>query len=109
MDEGGRLRKTIMDRAGAVRLGDTLGELMERRITPEHARFGPVAEAWSRLLPTELGRHCRIAGMGGGRLKVLVDSSSYMYELSLCRAELLAQLQHECPRAGLRIIKIAIG
>lgn len=94
---------------GAKLLGDVLGQLMDRRISPQQARFGPVAEAWGHLLPEELGRHCRISDISGGQLKVLVDSPPYAYELRMCSAELLEELRRECPRAKIKKIKVVIS
>jgi hypothetical protein len=94
---------------GAVRLGDVARELMDNRISPQQARFGPIAELWSRLLPDELRRHCKIAGIYGGQLKVLVDLPVYKYELQLCASELLSELQQQCPRAHIKKINFVVA
>jgi len=100
-------RKRHLDRA--VRLGDVAKELMENRISPQQARFGPISELWSQLLPDELRRHCKIAGISGSQLRVLVDLPAYMYELQLCSSELLSELQRQCPRAHIKKIKLVVG
>ena len=92
-----------------VALGDSLARLFEKRISPKQARFEPIAQAWSQLLPAELAEHCRIAGIDGGKLRVKVDSPAYMHELGLCSSQLLEQLQQLCPRASVREIKLSIG
>jgi len=114
MNEDKQLRGTVkrqtkrhLDRA--VRLGDVAKELMENRISPQQARFGSISELWSQLLPDELRRHCKIAGISGGQLKVLVDLPAYMYELQLCSSELLSELQRQCPRAHIKKIKFVVG
>ena len=115
IDKEQQLRRAVerrtAHRAGSnlTSLGDVLGELVEKRISPQHTRFGLVAEAWSQLLPEELFRHCRIVDISGGRLQVSVDSSSYMYELQLLSCELLRELSLMCPKAQIREIKFAIG
>jgi len=93
----------------AVRLGDVTRELMENRISPQQARFALIAELWNQLLPDELRRHCKIAGISGGQLKVLVDLPAYKYELRLCSSELLSELQRQCPRAHIKTIKFVVG
>ena len=93
----------------ATRLGDTVKQLMKNRILRRQGRFGSVVGQWSQLLPSELSRHCKIVDISAGRLKVLVDSPSHMYELRLCSAELLKRLQQQCPRAQIKEIKFAIG
>jgi hypothetical protein len=94
---------------GAARLGDVAKELMEGRISPQQARFGSIREIWNRLLPDELRRHCKIAGIAGGRLKVLVDLPAYKYELQLCSSELLHEIQQQCPRAHIKKIQFVAG
>ncbi len=93
----------------AVRLGDVTKDLMDNRISPQQAKFGPIAELWNRLLPEELRRHCKIAGFSAGRLKVLVDLPPHMYEMQLCSPELLSELQRQCPRANIKEIKFVVG
>ncbi|NIP25487.1 MAG: DUF721 domain-containing protein [Phycisphaerae bacterium] len=96
-------------RPDAVRLGDVTRELMEKRISPQQAKFGPIAEIWNQLLPEELRRHCKIADISGGHLKVLVDLPAYMYEMQLCSSELLSEMQRQCPRAHIKKIKFVVG
>jgi hypothetical protein len=90
-------------------LGDVLSELVEGRISPQQTRFELITEAWSQLLPTELYQHCKIVDISGGRLKVTVDSPSYMYEMRLLSRELLRELAQWCPRARIKEIKLAVG
>jgi len=114
MDEIGQLDRIVRRRreaeaSRAVRLGDAVGQLMERRILAVHSKFGPVSELWNQLLPGELVRHCKLAGVSGGQLKVCVDSPVYLYELRLCGPELLRELQRHCPAARIKEIKFVIG
>lgn len=114
MDEDEQLRNAVKWRTKqkpprTMRLGETLSELMTNRISPQQAGFGQIAELWSRLLPAELGRHCKINDISGGRLKVLVDTPLYMHELRLCSSEILSQLQQHCHGVRIKEIKIAVG
>ncbi|MHC4387939.1 MAG: DciA family protein [Planctomycetota bacterium] len=95
--------------AGAVRLGDAIRQVVEERICPRQTRFAAVSEVWSQLLPSELGRHCRIADISGGQLKVAADSPSHVYELRLCSSQILEELARQCPRAQIKNIAITIG
>jgi hypothetical protein len=92
-----------------ARLGDAVKQLMENQILPRQAKFGAIAELWSQLLPAELHRHCKLADVAGGQLKVLVDSPTHLYELRLCSSQLLEELQQQCPRARIKKIKFAVG
>ena len=102
-------RRTRQKLDRTVRLGDTINQLMEDRISPQQARFSLVAELWSQLLPAGLRQHCKIADISTGQLKVLVDLPPYMHELRLCSSELLKELQQQCPRAQIRKIKLVLG
>jgi len=109
-DESEQLRRVVTRRAETtVVLGDVLNGFMEKRVSPQQSRFGLIVEAWNQLLPAELCRHCRIDGISGGRLKVLADSPSYMYELQLLSSELLEELGRQYPAARIQEIKIAVG
>lgn len=88
-----------------AKVGDVVQTFVTKWVSPRQARFGAVVEVWSRLLPVELYRHCEIVDISGGQLKVKVDSPAYKYELQLCRAELLKELQQQCPKARLTEIK----
>jgi hypothetical protein len=96
-------------KGAAERLGDVVEQVIEREVLPQHVRFGQLAEAWSGLLPAALRRHCSIADFSGGQVKVVADSSAYVYELQLCCAELLDGLHRQCPRLRINKIKFAVG
>jgi hypothetical protein len=106
-DIANRRTRRKLDRT--IRLGDTIGQLMENRISPRQARFSAVADIWSQLLPAGLSRHCKIADISAGQLKVLVDLPTYMHELRLCSPELLKELQQQCPQAQIKKIKLVVG
>ncbi|UCC96512.1 MAG: DUF721 domain-containing protein [Phycisphaerales bacterium] len=113
MDEDTRLTNAVQWRrkrkaSSAVRLDQAVRELVDEQISPRQARFSQVAEAWSRLLPAPLSRHCEIAGIAGGQLDVQVDSPSHSYELQLCSSELLEELQRQCPKVRLTKIKFVV-
>ena len=113
MNEDEQLRSTVKNRKarytkGSVRLGDVARELMKDQISPRQARFGSIPDVWSRLLPEELRRHCKIDGISAGRLKVLVDLPAYKYELQLCSFHLLSELQQQCPRANIKKIQFVV-
>ncbi|MHC4647380.1 MAG: DciA family protein [Planctomycetota bacterium] len=97
------------DTDSPARLGDAVRKLMEDWVSPRQARYESVADAWNELLPAGLSSHCRLSGVSGGRLKVVADSPSYMYELRLCSSRLVEELRQRCPRARIREIKVAVG
>jgi hypothetical protein len=114
MDDEKRLLNAVKWRKtpkpySAAGLGQVAQQLMAERISPLQARFSKIAEVWRGLLPAELGGHCEIVDISGGRLTVQADSPSYLYELQLCGPELLQELQRQCPKVRLAKIKFVVG
>lgn len=95
-------------RRDAVRLGEVLRDFMEGGLAPGYSRLARVVEVWQRLLPAALAEHAKVLELGGNELRVGVDSPSYMYEMRLCRARLLAELARLCPGAGVKRIKFVL-
>jgi len=93
------------NRIDARKLGEALSELIEKEIAPRQVRYAAAMELWCQLLPDELRRHCRVADISRGQMKVEVDAPSYMYELQLCSAELVEQLRRRCPQSRIKGIK----
>jgi len=79
------------------------------RLSPVSSQYDSLAQAWEGLLPDTLRAHSRIAGLSNGCLKITADGSSYMFELQLCKAVLLRELQHVCPSARVRRIKLGMA
>jgi predicted nucleic acid-binding Zn ribbon protein len=102
---GGRYEERGAD---AVRLGDVLGELFEKKLSGNYERLAVVADAWEQFVPEGLTDHCRLAGLVSGVLKVVVDSPVYAYELRLCSDELVRHIRQRCPRAGLRELRVVL-
>ncbi len=95
-------------RAEACRIGQILAGFVET-LGPVHDRYDSVAEAWEQLLPRNLRSHCRLSGLTNGCLRMVADGSSYLFELQLCRPELLRELQRACPGAKVRRIEVAMA
>lgn len=93
--------------AEACKIGDLISGFVDR-LSPVHSQYDSVAQAWENLLPGNLRAHCRIGGVGNGCLKLLADGSSYLFELQLCKAVLLRELQRVCPAAKIRRIDVAM-
>ncbi|OHB59293.1 MAG: hypothetical protein A2167_05680 [Planctomycetes bacterium RBG_13_46_10] len=89
-----------------ARLGDVLAEMLNNKIEPQHENYCSLADTFERLLPPELIKHCRIGSVVNGQLRLLADSSSYMYQLQLCSSDLIAGLKKHYPRLRIKRIKI---
>lgn len=99
---------TIDAPAEPCTMGEALGGFVQR-LAPVHTSSQSVGEAWNTILPQNLRAHCRIEAISGGSLKVVADAASYMYELQLCKDELLLELQRLCPGAGLRRMQVGMA
>jgi hypothetical protein len=92
----------------ACRIGHLVSGFVER-LSPVCSQYDSVAQALASLLPETLRAHCRIAEVRHGCLKVAADGSSYLFELQLCKAVLLQELQRVCPAAKVRRIEVGMG
>ena len=90
-------------------IGLLVGEYMDRHVTGKSRPRTSIREVWHNLLPIELAEHSVPVEYTNGRLKVLVDSPSYLYELQLLNSELLEQLQQRCRGLQVKKIKFALG
>ena len=93
----------------AAKLGNVINKLLENKISPLQAKFELIIELWNQLLPEELSQHCRITGISGGQLKVLVDSPSFASQLRWYSASLLEEIKHQCPQARIKNIQCIIS
>jgi len=94
--------------ATLVTLADAANEVLQSRVLPQKGGLG-IIQLWTQLLPNELHHHCEIVEISNGRIKVVVDSAAHMYELKLCSAELLMELQRQCPQAHIKKLKLVLG
>jgi len=99
-----RWRRTAAQRRRAGKLGCLVEEYVEHLDDNTS-----VVDAWSRVVPAKLREHCRLAGISGGQLKVLVDSPIYLYRMRSCGSELLRQLVQQCRQGRIKKIKFVIG
>jgi len=93
----------------AVKLGQIVTGIMDRRVVPQYNKTNSVALAWDSLVPAGLKQHCKLSELDSGTLKVLVDSPAYAYELQLCSKQLIEQFQKRSPAARINKIKVTIG
>jgi hypothetical protein len=91
-------------------LGPELLGFFKNSVQKRQSKLANIGECWSRLIPEPILEHCAIESFQAGTLKVLVDSSSHLYELKqLLLAGLQKQLLIACKSAGLRKIALKSG
>ena len=85
-------------------------KFMRRKVYPRQKKLSGLAQAWQELLPIELIEHSCLNSFSAGRLLVLVDNSSHLFEMNLLIKEgLVDHLRQECPQSGLVEIKLIRG
>lgn len=91
-------------------LGPELLSFFKTGIQKRHTKLSAIAERWEQLIPENFQHHCALEGFSAGTLKVIVDSSSHLYELKqLLLAGLQQQLILACKSSGLRKISLKLG
>jgi hypothetical protein len=91
-------------------LGPEMLAFFKHSVSRRQAKFAKIADVWGRLVPQTLADHCALESFTRGSLTVIVDSSSYLYELKqLLLAGLQQQLLLACNSAGLRKITLRPG
>jgi Dna[CI] antecedent, DciA len=94
-------------RADPCKVADLVGGFVQR-LAPVHARCDSVGAALEGLLPPNMRDHCRFEGVSSGNVKIVVDGASYMYELQLCKSDLVMELQRLCPSARVSRIQVVM-
>src|SRR5262245_29371126 len=106
-----RLHRAKQQRAYAAdALGPDMLNFFKHSVQKRQTKLNSISEAWSRLVPEQLLEHCCIEGFHAGTLKVIVDSSSHLYDLKqLLLAGLQQQLLLACRSSGLRKVTLKFG
>ena len=96
--------------AQQAHLGPELLSFFKHSVEKRQTRLSKISECWSQLIPETLLEHCCLESFHAGTLKVIVDSSSHLYELKqLLLSGLQQQLLIACKSAGLRKINLRRG
>lgn len=91
-------------------LGPEMLSFFKQSVQKRQGKFATIAECWQQLVPLMLCDHCSLESFHAGTLKVIVDSSSHLYELKqLLLSGLQKQLMLACKSAGLRKITLKPG
>jgi hypothetical protein len=91
-------------------LGPDLLAFFKHSVEKPQSKLSKIAECWGTLIPPTLLDHCALESFHAGTLKVIVDSSSHLYEMKqLLLAGLQQQLLVACKASGLRKINLKLG
>lgn len=93
-----------------ISLGPEMLSFFKQNVQKRQTKLGAIAECWSKLVPQQLLEHCALESFSAGTLKVIVDSSSHLYELKqLLLSGLQKQMLIACKSTGLRKISLKNG
>jgi Dna[CI] antecedent, DciA len=91
-------------------LGPEMLSFFKNSVQKRQSKLSKIGDCWSQLIPETMLEHCALESFSAGTLKVIVDSSSHLYELKqLLLAGLQQQLLIACKSAGLRKISLKPG
>ena len=91
-------------------LGPELISFFKQSVERRQTKLAKIAECWEKLIPSTLLEHCALESLHTGTLKVIVDSSSHLYEMKqLLLAGLQDQILLVCKSTGLRRITLKLG
>jgi hypothetical protein len=91
-------------------LGADLVGFFKQHVEKRQSKFGRIADVWAQLIPSTLLPHTCLESFHAGTLKVLVDSSSHLFELkTVLLAGLDKQILLACKSQGLRKITTKLG
>jgi len=93
-----------------IALGPEMLSFFKQNVQKRQTKLGIIGECWSKLIPEQLLEHCALEGYSAGTLKVIVDSSSHLYEIKqLLLSGLQKQLIIACKSTGLKKISLKAG
>lgn len=91
-------------------LGPEMLSFFKNSVQKRQGKLATIGECWQQLVPPILCDHCALESFHSGTLKVIVDSSSHLYELKqLLLSGLEKQMLIACKTAGLRKISLKPG
>jgi len=108
-DECGNTNKPDSHNRGTVKLCDVLREFVDKQVFNRQGYMEAIAQVCSQVLPGDIFEHCRIDGIVGKRLKILVDSPAYIYQLQIHSSQVLNELHIQFPRIPVEKIKFILA
>ncbi|MCH2101015.1 MAG: DUF721 domain-containing protein [Planctomycetes bacterium] len=89
----------------AIRVGDVLSRLLQKRGWSRGGEHREVFTAWSEVVPKTIGQRTRAVSFRNGRLIVVVESAPLMQELQCFRqTEFLSLLNNYLVARGQQVI-----
>lgn len=97
-------------RRGPRALSSVLSELFARRGFAQTEADQQWQQIWLDVAGPDVAGHSRVAGLRGGCLEIVVDSSVLVQELATFRREkLLGAIRQRLPQSRLRSLRFRVG
>jgi len=93
----------------SVRLGETLMQVMEKKITPAANKSNVLQDAWLKVVPEHMKTFCSLEKISQGKVHIKVCSPSHLFEMRMYRDDLIQKLNEICPVAKVRQIRFFVG
>jgi predicted nucleic acid-binding Zn ribbon protein len=101
--------KTRQKKRDATHLGDILAKSMGTLAGRADLELLTLWESWTEAVGEEVASHTRPKAFKGTLLLVTVDSSVWMYHLSMMKQEIIARINKKLGEETLREIRFSIG
>ena len=90
-------------------IGDVLKETLKKLISPSRPSEEGVAVLWGVAAGCDAGKHSKPIGIKKSELIVNVDSSSWLYEMTLRKKAILKGLEGKFGKKVIKNIRFRIG
>lgn len=94
---------------GPVRLGETLGAVVDRRRWGERLRGAAIHGRWSEIVGSELAQRCEPVRLAGGILVVRTASATWATQIGYLSGSILERAQAIVGEDLVREIRVTVG
>jgi predicted nucleic acid-binding Zn ribbon protein len=89
-------------------LAGVLDRLLARLGLDDEIKGWQAVEEWTRAVGPRVARHTRAVGFQGGVLRVEVDGSAWMHELSFLKQDVVRKIRRELGSDRVRDIRFSV-
>lgn len=105
----GTYRRVTRAGSGPTRVGDLLGDLLEKRGLKEQIERTGILNEWADAVGDQISSVTRARAVSGGTLFVEVRSSAWMSELDFMKEEILGKLNEHAESPVEKLVFLLAG
>jgi hypothetical protein len=94
---------------GKIRAGDLALDAVSKIVPPDQLQLTRVRAVWPDITESRLRAVAWPAALRDGILWVHVRDNQWLHELTYLRQDLLQRVHRQCPRAGVRDLRVRVG